>query len=113
VPIGDDPQLLSPILNLDASVVKRVVVRALNSPGNDDQMQLFWSSSPNNNSFTEEASCSIQAPSDGVWRQYILDPSNNTLWNNTIRRLRLDPVRTGNGSLWKLNYIRFAARTFD
>jgi hypothetical protein len=108
LPIGDDPQLLSPILNLDASVVKRVVVRALNSPGNDDQMQLFWSSTSDDNSFSEEASCWIQIPSDGVWGQYILDPSNNTLWKNTIRRLRLDPVRAGNGSLWELDHIRFA-----
>jgi hypothetical protein len=108
VPIGNDPQLLGPVVNLNASVVKQVVIRALNSPGNDDQMQLFWSSTTSNNSFTEEASYWMQVPSDGIWRQYVLNVSTNALWKDSIHRLRLDPVRAGNGSVWKLDYIRFA-----
>lgn len=71
-------------------------------------MQLFRSSTTSNNSFTEEASYWMQVLSDGIWRQYVLNVSTNALWKDSIHRLRLDPVRAGNGSVWELDYIRFA-----
>lgn len=107
VPIGNDPQLLSPILLIDTSIVKKIIINMANDHGFDNHLQLFWSAD-NEGLFNENDSIWIEMKNDGEWREYILDLSNNEKWNGIIRRLRIDPVQQGNGDGFGIDYIRFA-----
>ncbi|CAF1367791.1 unnamed protein product [Adineta steineri] len=107
-PVGTDPQLLSPVIMIDTTVVKKIIIKMSNDHLPDDSFQLFWSTDATG-SFNENNSIWIQVINDGGWREYILDFSNNSKWINIVRRLRIDPVRKGDGAGFGIDYIRFAA----
>jgi hypothetical protein len=106
-PIGNDPQLLSPTLMIDTSIVKKIIINIANDHLPDDHLQLFWSTSTES-LFSEMNSIWIQTKNDGGWRDYVLDLSTNSDWQGIIRRIRIDPVRKGNGAGFGIDYIRFA-----
>ena len=106
IPHGHDPQLLSPPLSVDASVVKRIVIRMTNDHLSDNQFQLFWSTQ-SDGVFSESNSSWIETKNDGRWRDYVLNLSSHSNWRGIIRWLRIDPVRYGNGARFGLDYIRF------
>jgi len=108
-PIGTDPQLLSPTLMIDTSVVKKIIINMANDHLSDNHFQLFWSTD-DEGLFSENDSIWIEMKNDGGWEEYILDLSNNLKWNGIVRRLRIDPVRQGNGAGFGIDYIRFGAR---
>ncbi|CAF3373137.1 unnamed protein product [Rotaria sp. Silwood2] len=108
-PKGSDPQLLSPLLMLDTTVVKKLIIRIATGELSEEYLQVFWSTNNMANSFTESASFSIQIKPDDNWQEYTLDLSSNINWYGIVRRLRIDPVRTGNGSNFDIDYIRFAS----
>ncbi|CAF1367809.1 unnamed protein product [Adineta steineri] len=107
-PVGNDPQLLSPIIMIDTAVVKKIIIKMSNDHLPDDSLQLFWSTDATG-PFNENNSIWIQVINDGKWREYILDFCNNSKWINIVRRLRIDPVRKGDGAGFGIDYIRFAA----
>jgi hypothetical protein len=108
LPSGFDPQLLSPKLKIDTSVVKKIIIHMANDHLSDDQFQLFWSTH-SDDLFSEQNSSWIQVANDGGWRDYIIDLSNNLNWKGIVHRLRIDPVRFGNSSGFGFDYIRFAS----
>jgi hypothetical protein len=106
---GNDPQLLSPVLMIDTSIVKKIIINMVTDRLADNHFQLFWSIN-SVGLFSENDSISIQMMNDGNWREYILDLSNNSNWDGITRRLRIDLVQKGNGAAFGIDYIRFAAR---
>jgi hypothetical protein len=109
LPIGNDPQLLSPILMIDTSIVKKIIINMANDHLSNNHFQLFWSRD-DEGLFNEDASIWIEMKNDGGWKEYIVDLSTNSNWNGIVRRLRIDPVEEGNGGGFGIDYIRFAAR---
>jgi hypothetical protein len=108
VPIGNDPQLLSPTLMIDTSIVKKIIINMANDHLSDNHFQLFWSID-NEGVFNENESIWIEMENDGEWEEYVLDLSKNINWNGIVRRIRIDPIREGNGAGFGIDYIRFAA----
>ncbi|CAF5006667.1 unnamed protein product, partial [Rotaria socialis] len=108
-PKGSDPQILSPPLMLDTTVVKKLIIRISNGKKSEEQLQVFWNTNNIANSFSESASFSINIKPDDSWHEYTLDLSSNTNWYGIVRRLRIDPVRSGNGDHFGIDYIRFAS----
>ena len=106
-PFGDDPQLLSPPVRIDASVVKRIIIHMANDHLSDNHFQLFWSTG-SEGVFNESKSIWIEMKSDGGWRDYVLNLSTHSHWHGIIRRLRIDPVQYGSAGSFGLDYIRFA-----
>ena len=112
VPSGDDPQLWSPILMIDTTIVKKIIINMANDHLSDNHLQLFWSSD-SEGSFNEEDSFWIEMKNDGGWSEYVLDLSNHSRWNSLVRRLRIDPVQRGYGAGFGIDYIRFAAASYN
>ncbi|CAF1564897.1 unnamed protein product [Rotaria magnacalcarata] len=108
-PKGSDPQILSPPLMLDTTVVTKLIIRISNGKQSEEQLQVFWNTNNIANSFSESASFSINIKPDDSWHEYTLNLSSNTNWHGIVRRLRIDPVRSGNGDHFGIDYIRFAS----
>lgn len=108
-PKGNDPQILSPSLTLDTTAVKKLIIRISSEKKSDEYLQVFWSASDNSNSFSESSSISIKIKSGSSWEEYTLDLSSNINWHGIVRRLRIDPVRSGDGSHFSIDYIRFSS----
>jgi hypothetical protein len=99
---GNDLQLLSPMLTIDALIVKKIIINVFNNHLSDNHLQLFWSVNEEE-LFNEDDSIAIEMKSGGRWSEYVLDLSNNSRWNGIIRQLRIDPI-------FGIDYIRFAPR---
>jgi hypothetical protein len=94
---------------IDTSIVKKIIINMANDHLSDNHFQLFWSVD-DEGLFNEDDSIWVEMKNDGGWSEYVLDLSSNSRWNGIVRRLRIDPIRYGNGAGFGIDYIRFAAR---
>ena len=106
-PSGNDPQLLSPVVAINASVVQRIILRLFSEQLKSNRLQLFWSTD-SQGLFSEEKSSWITLNVGTMWNEYVLDLSKHPRWHGIIRRLRIDPVEYGDGRNFGLDYIRFS-----
>lgn len=104
---GDDPQIISPILSINATVVKKIFIRLINDRLPNDRCQIFWNFDETE-FFSEERSVWLNIKNDGNWNEYVIDLTGNRNWRGLIRRIRIDPVEFGNGRNLTLDYIRFS-----
>ena len=105
---GNDPQLISPNVMIDTSVVKKIIIKMVNDHLPADYFQLLWSKE-DEGMFGESNNMWFEVKNDGMWREYILNMSNDRRWNGIVRRLRINAVRHGNSSgEFGIDYIRFA-----
>jgi hypothetical protein len=95
--------LLSPIIMIDTSIVKKIIINMT-----CNNFRLFWSTK-SDGIFNEDHSILIQMRNDEKWSEYVLDLSNNSNWNGMIRRLRIDPLWKLDDGEFGIDYIRFAS----
>ena len=104
---SDDPQLWSPVVMIDTTIVKKVIINMANDHSSDNHLQLFWSKDVEG-LFNEEDSFWIEMKADRGWSEYVLDLSHHSRWTGLVRRLRIDPVQRRYGTAFGIDYIRFA-----
>lgn len=105
----NDPKIISPSLDINANNVKLIRIRVAND-GNDlsaSKMQLFWRRS-DETYFSGSKSKTISINNTGGWIEYSFDLSTHSEWKDSITKLRIDPVRYGNGSWVGIDYVRFS-----
>jgi len=103
---SNDPQIISPKININADVIKTVTIRMANAFTSSyySNLQLFWKSS--NNGFSEYRSKIISITNHGGWTTYTLDMSNHPGWRGNISQIRIDPLTRGDGHWIGIDYIR-------
>ncbi len=85
---GGDPYMAGPLLNVEASRYREIVVSMSVSAGTGAQMYWTTKESPN---FAEDKVVNIGIVGDGVMRDYVFPVAGHPNWKGTITRLRLDP----------------------
>jgi hypothetical protein len=103
----NDLQLLSPILMIDTSVVKKIIINTAIDHFSNNHLQLFWSTDEEE-LFHENESISIKMDSHRECKEYVIDLSSNVKWNGIVRRLRINLLQHGNGTSFRIDYVRFA-----
>ncbi|HSR34263.1 MAG TPA: CHAP domain-containing protein [Anaerolineae bacterium] len=91
---GQDPFLLSPILSVSTSEYNSIEITMANSAADTSGRIYFTTDSIPG--FDEIKAVGFAITSDGSSRAYVVNMSHNPQWQNTITRLRLDPVGAGN-----------------
>jgi hypothetical protein len=80
--------MAGPLLNVEASRYREIVVSMSVSAGTGAQMYWTTKESPN---FAEDKVVNIGIVGDGVMRDYVFPVAGHPNWKGTITRLRLDP----------------------
>ncbi len=95
---GNDPHIISPKLDLDASTHKILSLTFANdhNPASTSKLQVYWErfGEPG---FREAWSVSIPVKNNGGWYHLKIDLSKNPAWKGEITRIRIDPVLKGDG----------------
>lgn len=105
---GNDHRLISPTLRIDASVVKKIIVKTVIDGLSSHYLQLRWSTEAEE-VFDERNSQGMEVKNDGLWREFVFDMSNDHRWNGIVRRLQIHAVHRSNRNReWGVDYIRFA-----
>jgi hypothetical protein len=100
---GVDPALASPLLSLDATSYRAIVVRMASGASARDA-QLFFAGPDGH--IAEERSLRWTLDASGEAVTYTLDLRGAPGWTGTIARLRLDPVSAGDGGEIRVEWIR-------
>ncbi|MHB1000353.1 MAG: glycoside hydrolase family 99-like domain-containing protein [Armatimonadota bacterium] len=105
--IGTDPAISSPAIHVRASQFSYVIIRMklTKAVGNDDQLQLFWSTPTMGTS--EATSVRTNVIADGQFHTYVLPVSENPRWQGFIRGFRIDPC-SSTGSDIQIDEIRLS-----
>lgn len=85
---GSDPYILTYDLGFSSHTYQAILIEMKVSDGT--QGQLFWTTDQRPD-FSEGNSVRFPLKPDGLVHPYILKFSSNEQWNDTIKRLRLDP----------------------
>jgi len=89
---------VSPDLTVEAAThpTLRLIVANDGNPGASSNLQGFWErfGEPG---FSEAWSISVDIGNGGGWETLDLDMSAHPEWRGEIARLRIDPVRSGDG----------------
>ncbi len=100
----NDPQLYGPEAAWNSKDVPKLYIRAAFRTKNS-RAQLFWQSA-DRPGFPPDQNIRFDIVPDGMFRTYEVDLSASPAYQGTIRRLRLDPVETGNiGETVNLEFI--------
>jgi len=101
----NDPQLISPHININANVIKKVTIRMANGSTSPyySYLQLFWRNG--NNGYSESRSKIISVTNHGGWTTYTIDMSNDYRWRGNISQIRIDPLTRGDGHWIGIDYI--------
>lgn len=109
---GNDPQLVSPAMKMDANEFKQVKIRMMNNhndvPGTNwgTRATLFWKHDADT-TFSGARSKQITISNDGTYAEYTFDMTGNADWSGEITQLRFDPVIQGSGQPIAIDYIHF------
>ncbi len=87
----DDPSFTSPLVDIDASKVKAIVIKMRVSAGKE--AQLFWMAP--GVSVTEAASVRFALKPGDAMQTYRLEMAQNPRWKGRIASFRFDPTDTG------------------
>ncbi|MBA3943961.1 MAG: hypothetical protein H0X37_05295 [Herpetosiphonaceae bacterium] len=90
-----DPNMLSPVVSLDASAFHGVAVTMQTTMAHQTA-QLFYAG--NTGAMDDAHSVQWTLKNDGQSHTYTIKLSSTHGWNGTITRLRLDPVTVGDGT---------------
>jgi hypothetical protein len=104
---GVDPALTSPLLNLDASRYRAIIIRMANETGARDA-QLFYSSVDEQIDEARSLRWTLEQTSEPV--TYELDLQGAAGWEGTITRLRIDPVGVGDGGEMRIESVRLVLK---
>jgi len=101
----NDPQLMSPSIDINANSLKKITIRIANmNPWYYSQLQVFWKG--NGGGFSESNSQIVNISSHGGWSTYTIDLSSNPRWSGNINQIRIDPITAGDGNWIAIDYIR-------
>jgi len=105
---ANDPQLISPNININANVIKKITIRMANAFTSPyySNLQLFWRNG--NNGYSESRSKIISVTNHGGWTTYTIDMSHDYRWRGNISQIRIDPLTRGDGHWIGIDYIRFS-----
>lgn len=103
---GFDPYFHSPPIQVDATSVRTLVIRArfYFPPGTVPDGQVFWIRTDDPN-WTESKSLHFPLPTDGQWAEIRRDLSTSPEWKGTVTQIRLDPG-SGTGIEVEIDSIR-------
>ncbi len=102
-----DPQLMGPQFQVPAQDYTRLEIRMSASNAPDTFGQVFWNRLEDAPfEFIASRQQTFTLIPDGQMHTYVLDLSNRADWNGTITQLRLDPVGSGSGTDFEIDYIR-------
>jgi hypothetical protein len=105
-----DPYIRSPdSLGIDASIHKYVKVRIRNNT-TSDLAQLYYTTNADTTWNETKSQMRVITTSDGAYREYVFNFSQDPNWTGTIRQIRFDPAITTTGSV-DLDWLRFYATT--
>lgn len=104
---GVDPALTSPLLNLDASRYRAIIIQMANDTGARDA-QLFYSSVDGQIDEQRSLRWTLDSTSESV--TYELDLQGAAGWEGTITRLRIDPVGVGDGGAMRVEAVRLVLK---
>ncbi len=93
---GGDPQIISPVLKLDAATHKKIYITFANDHNPASVLKVYWERF-GSRGFRESWSASIPVKNSGGWYNLTLDMSKYPAWAGEIWRIRIDPVVQGNG----------------
>lgn len=102
----NDPQLISPALQVDARRIKKIRIKIANdhNPRKNAILQVFWKRS-DQNFYSESKSKMITISSNGGWYTYTIDLSKHPEWKGNITNIRIDPILAGDGHWIAIDYI--------
>ncbi|HOX51014.1 MAG TPA: sialate O-acetylesterase [Fibrobacteria bacterium] len=110
---GEDPWVLSPDeLGVNIDSARTLKIRLYNNTS-ATEAQVYFSTNESPN-LSEERSVvfSILPAKEGVGvQEYLVDMSRNTFWKGTLRRLRIDPVRSAVQGTFAIDDIRLMGWT--
>jgi len=106
---GNDPLMLSPQLNIDASAYSKIMIKMANdhNPADSSILQVFWTRS-DSTGFTESKSSLISVSNAGGWATYTLNVGSNAEWRGEITQIRVDPILSGDNHSVGIDYIIIA-----
>lgn len=108
---GNDPQLVSPDMRVDADEFKQVRIRMMNlNPAPNQQAELFWKRTTNNatdTTFSSTRHITRPISSDGSYAEIIFDMTGAPNWDGEINQIRIDPVIQSSGQPIAIDYIHF------
>ena len=76
------------------------------NPADASRLQVFWIRADDQR-WDEAKSAQRIIGNGGGWVEYLFDLSSHPQWHGTVKQIRVDPVRYGNGSWVGVDYIRF------
>jgi hypothetical protein len=104
---GVDPALTSPLLNLDASRYRAIIIQMANETGARDA-QLFFSGVDGQIDEVRSLRWTLEPTTDLV--TYELDLRSAAGWEGIITRLRIDPVGVGDGGAMRIEAVRLVLK---
>lgn len=104
---GVDPALTSPLLNLDASRYRAIIIQMANETGARDA-QLFFSGADGQIDEVRSLRWTLEPTTDLV--TYELDLRGVAGWEGIIMRLRIDPVGVGDGGAMRIEAVRLVLK---
>ncbi len=104
---ANEPIMLSPQVNINASSYSKIEIKMANdhNPIETSKLQIFWTSSDDNNFSEAKSSGLINVSNGGGWGTYTIDLTTNTEWRGEITKIRIDPIMQGDGHSIGIDYI--------
>ena len=107
---SDDPQLVSPALDIDLTSYSAVEVAiAIGIPVSDPTVQVYFATQAQPD-FSEARSVTIKANADGQLATLTADFAANPEWQGNLTRLRVDPTGPGKSGGVRVDRIRLVPR---
>ena len=103
---GSDPMFIGPYININASDYRSITINMANdhNPASTSTLQLFWDRT-SSSGFNEYDSVRIAVSNSGGWMDYTINLASRSGWRDTITRLRIDPIDSGDGHSVGIDYI--------